>query len=300
MDPTQLMDLDDMAILEEISAEYGLPPAAPPALANLGSQPSLTSGVPPPSAFGVAPAGLPPGVFPSGGPLGGAADALPPFAMAPPPGALPPFSLGHASSAASASSRASAATAVPPAGDAMSVIDEALNLLAYDAAQVGPAGARAAALGAGCPPRCARSACGTWRRLRSLLRQRGPALPALHCPAPTRPLPCCNPASPAPTCARPRQVTYIPEDKLFRFSAKLFNCTPDQLPTDLKASLINMLTCNSLEGYIRPGCVHVTVDALMGPEEREAMATEVGAAGTAGAACRAGGRAPGGPARGAV
>jgi hypothetical protein len=64
-------------------------------------------------------------------------------------------------------------------------------------------------------------------------------------------IPACLQIMPAVHCAP--QVTYIPEDRLFRFSAKLFNCTPDQLPEDLKASLINMLTCNSLEGYIRPG-----------------------------------------------
>lgn len=70
------------------------------------------------------------------------------------------------------------------------------------------------------------------------------------------------------------QVSYIPEETLMRFSAKLFNCTPAQLPPDLKASLVNMLSCNAIEGYIRPGCVHLTVDALMGPEERQALATE--------------------------
>ena len=42
-------------------------------------------------------------------------------------------------------------------------------------------------------------------------------------------------------------------------SAKLFNCTPAQLPDDLKANLVTMLQCgvNALEGYIRPGCVHL-------------------------------------------
>jgi len=42
-------------------------------------------------------------------------------------------------------------------------------------------------------------------------------------------------------------------------SAKLFNCTPAQLPADLKANLVTMLQCgvNALEGYIRPGCVHL-------------------------------------------
>ena len=44
-----------------------------------------------------------------------------------------------------------------------------------------------------------------------------------------------------------------------RMSAKLFNCTPAQLPADLKANLVTMLQCgvNALEGYIRPGCVHL-------------------------------------------
>ena len=37
-----------------------------------------------------------------------------------------------------------------------------------------------------------------------------------------------------------------------------------------------MLSCNSIEGYIRPGCVHLTVDALMGYEERRALASQVG------------------------
>ncbi|PRW58718.1 copper responsive regulator 1 isoform A [Chlorella sorokiniana] len=68
------------------------------------------------------------------------------------------------------------------------------------------------------------------------------------------------------------QVTYVPEEKLVRFSAKLFNCTPAQLPADLKASLVNMLSCQSMEGYLRPGCVHITVNALMGPEERALLA----------------------------
>jgi hypothetical protein len=56
----------------------------------------------------------------------------------------------------------------------------------------------------------------------------------------------------------------VPEEKLVRFSAKLFNCTPAQLPADLKASLVNMLSCQSMEGYLRPGCVHLTGAATGG------------------------------------
>lgn len=125
-------------------------------------------------------------------------------------------------------------------------------------------------------------------------------------------------------CPPPAQVTYVPEEKLVRFSAKLFNCTPAQvrcrvlflpsspwwhahercvgtparrappntcfwstgllslvargrqhrkvflppsslqLPADLKASLVNMLSCQSMEGYLRPGCVHITGERRAG------------------------------------
>ena len=51
-----------------------------------------------------------------------------------------------------------------------------------------------------------------------------------------------------------------------RMSAKLFKCTPQQLPGDLKANLLAMLQCgvNALEGYIRPGCLHLTLNAMVG------------------------------------
>ena len=49
-----------------------------------------------------------------------------------------------------------------------------------------------------------------------------------------------------------------------RVSAKLFNCTPANLPLDMKQNLIHLLGrgINSMEGYIRPGCVHVTLNAI--------------------------------------
>ena len=48
----------------------------------------------------------------------------------------------------------------------------------------------------------------------------------------------------------------------------MFKCTPEQLPPDLKANLLAMLQCgvNALEGYIRPGCVHLTLHAMLGPD----------------------------------
>ena len=54
-------------------------------------------------------------------------------------------------------------------------------------------------------------------------------------------------------------------------SAKLFKCTPDQLPADLKTNLLAMLRCgvNALEGYIRPGCLHLTLQAMVRGKVRE-------------------------------
>ncbi len=53
-----------------------------------------------------------------------------------------------------------------------------------------------------------------------------------------------------------------------RMSAKLFKCTPEELPVDLKANMLAMLQCgvNALEGYIRPGCLHLTLNAMVGTE----------------------------------
>ncbi|GAB4817777.1 hypothetical protein N2152v2_004823 [Parachlorella kessleri] len=276
VDPSQLMDLDDMAILGEISQEYSgllhmhaaLAPAAS-AASDMASSMALPPGLglvgPPPLSA------APPGYYPptpsddfSRPPFGllpasqqqqqaAAAQGVPAYLALPTQGSL-------ASSAGSAvvgegrqgSVGGPARAAAGAMGDpAMSLIDEALNLLAYDAAQVGSAGWASAPAPSGrvvnsCLHVLVDRAARAWG-LMDGLRTRG-------------------------TDVMRDQVTYIPEDRLFRFSAKLFNCTPDQLPEDLKASLMNMLTCNSLEGYIKPGCVHVTVDALMGPEEREAMA----------------------------
>lgn len=69
------------------------------------------------------------------------------------------------------------------------------------------------------------------------------------------------------------QPQYIPEEQFTRMSAKLFNCTPDHLPHDLKQNLIGLLSCcvNSIEGYIMPGCLHLTVEALVDNQQLEAL-----------------------------
>ena len=66
-----------------------------------------------------------------------------------------------------------------------------------------------------------------------------------------------------------RHVTYVPEEQVMRVSAKLFNCSPAHLPPDLKQNLVGLLRCaeNGLSGTLRPGCVHLTLDSLLGREQ---------------------------------
>ncbi|BDA46756.1 probable squamosa promoter-binding-like protein 4 at N-terminal half [Coccomyxa sp. Obi] len=68
-------------------------------------------------------------------------------------------------------------------------------------------------------------------------------------------------------------MEYTAEEHFTRMSAKMFKCTPEQLPADLKANLLAMLQCgvNALEGYIRPGCVHLTLHAMLGPDAGAAL-----------------------------
>lgn len=68
------------------------------------------------------------------------------------------------------------------------------------------------------------------------------------------------------------QPKYILEEQFMRMSAKLFNCTPEHLPHDLKQNLVGLLSCgvNSIEGYIMPGCLQLTVEALVGSKQMEA------------------------------
>ncbi len=46
-----------------------------------------------------------------------------------------------------------------------------------------------------------------------------------------------------------------------RLSLKIFNCTPGELPQGLRDQLCSWLcaTPAGAEGYIRPGCVHLTI-----------------------------------------
>ena len=69
------------------------------------------------------------------------------------------------------------------------------------------------------------------------------------------------------------QAKYIPEEHFIRMSAKLFNCTPEHLPGDLKQNLVGLLSCgvDHIEGFIAPGCLQLTVDAMVTAQQLEAM-----------------------------
>ena len=69
----------------------------------------------------------------------------------------------------------------------------------------------------------------------------------------------------APGASSSMPLTYHPHHFVSRLSLKLFNCTPADLPDDLRAQLTGWLKCApaGAEGYMRPGCVHLTLDALL-------------------------------------
>ena len=77
-------------------------------------------------------------------------------------------------------------------------------------------------------------------------------------------------AAPAGYSNLPQQA-YSATTSAVRLSIKLFNCTPAQLPGSLRETVTGWLgsTPVGLEGYIRPGCVHLTVQATMPTRQAE-------------------------------
>jgi hypothetical protein len=69
--------------------------------------------------------------------------------------------------------------------------------------------------------------------------------------------------------ARPALTTYASSDLLVRLSMKVFNCTPEVLVPAVRQELERLMNVGAslFEGYIRPGCVHFTVDARVSAAE---------------------------------
>ena len=74
--------------------------------------------------------------------------------------------------------------------------------------------------------------------------------------------------------AQPQQHSYEGSNFVTRLSVKVFNCTPQQLPEGLRGMLTGWLnsTPAAAECYIRPGCVHLTMQASTPEAELPAMA----------------------------
>ncbi|KAL3133811.1 hypothetical protein ABBQ32_008285 [Trebouxia sp. C0010 RCD-2024] len=99
------------------------------------------------------------------------------------------------------------------------------------------------------------------------------ALPNLHIDRPADSQVGVTPNSPQalpvyqsmPAAAQRQQQPYAASNAALRMSVKLFNCTPAQLPSTLHESVTGWLgsTPAEVEGYIRPGCVHLTVQATV-------------------------------------
>lgn len=69
---------------------------------------------------------------------------------------------------------------------------------------------------------------------------------------------------------------YFSDVVMTRLSHKMFNRTPDDLPPDLQSQLAEVMRCgnNDLQGYIRPGCAHLTVDAGVAAPQQESLQSD--------------------------
>ena len=69
----------------------------------------------------------------------------------------------------------------------------------------------------------------------------------------------------------PPAAAYQASSLVVRLSVKIFNCTPGELPQGLRDQLCGWLcaTPAGAEGYIRPGCVHLTVQVCLCMEQAQ-------------------------------
>lgn len=210
IDPSSVMDLDDMAVLEELTREFGVNPNAAAMAAASGVASRHPASPSPFTAPGMAPftaaqqaaafpflsSGMLTSALPQAALQSGSAGGNAPRTITTGMGGLPPYlqpSLAQPMAKVRSSDTSEAST----------VLEDALNLLAYDQSQ----------------------------------------------------------------------VQYAVDDRMVRLSAKLFGCTPADLPADLKKSLQEMLAVDSMEGYMRPGCVHVEVNAMVPASSSEGQMT---------------------------
>lgn len=92
--------------------------------------------------------------------------------------------------------------------------------------------------------------------------------------APLAPIPPGQPCEEPPTYEVARDIMdsngqfasgFDSEHKMLRLSVKMFNVTPAELPPDLRYQLAGWMSAApaGLEAFIRPGCVFLTLQALV-------------------------------------
>lgn len=83
--------------------------------------------------------------------------------------------------------------------------------------------------------------------------------PVLHAP----------PVLPVPPPAGPHEDDYVPPERVVRLAFKVFGATPAQLPPELRPEIEKVLRANPdiLQGYVRPGCTHLTLDVRLLEED---------------------------------
>jgi hypothetical protein len=298
VDPASVMDLDDMATLEELTREFGMDPneaamlAAAGGAAGAGAAPAASAGPAPVRASApplqLRPAGSAPGSGTSigtGAPLqGGLAAAraagafpfLPPAAYAYGAGsvvttgaaqAVPPYLQPPAMQAQQAQHFA-ALQAQQQAHFAAQQAQQQAALAAQQQAAAAAVGAPAAVRGSGNAAYVAGSAA-------YLAGAQAAAAAAMAAPA--------APSAPAGSVLSEAlgmlqfdhaALRYAADQRVLRASVKFFGATPADLPPTVRASLIAALAAEAakgVDGSMRPGCVLLEVDALLGGAELAAL-----------------------------
>ncbi|GAB4824211.1 hypothetical protein N2152v2_011257 [Parachlorella kessleri] len=203
------------------------------------------------------------------GPSPAAAPQQPPWPshqLAAPPAAGPyttaaaaagggPLGAGAAARWAGGSAALPAAPAAPGAGPSAATLEAAMHLLQTAANEPDPHVAAQRLLGQLPPPAAAAAPQAQAALSPDLLRD---AVGLLH------------------QVLAQGEAAYRPSKTLVTLSLKLYQCTPDQLPPELRNELESWVTRSStfIEESLKPGCIHLTLTALLDQEEAGLLDTD--------------------------
>ncbi|GAB4813349.1 hypothetical protein N2152v2_000395 [Parachlorella kessleri] len=68
----------------------------------------------------------------------------------------------------------------------------------------------------------------------------------------------------------------LSQDSIVRLSLKIFDSSPDRLPPHVLQEVVNLVSADPVfvDSFVRPGCTHITVSALLAAAERERLEAE--------------------------